>query len=353
MRISTYNKFIEQNSAPLNAKRIVIYNSRGGRVGSFGLQNLRLPSLGEKLYSFGAISDTHLGGAYPTSEADTKRALRYFQKASVAFATHCGDVTAYGSDYECETWKALKESAEFSDLEIYEVAGNHDARPLNENPKLTDERFKQYFGHNLFYTVEKGNDVFIFLSMNTWDNNNDGNMEAFSDKDLQALYETLEANRNKRCFFFEHCFYWYGSGNPNQSYGYDLLSGTQGNVLWELLRHYKNTIFFHGHSHLIFETQEQDAMANYDNVLGIHSIHIPSATQPKQLVGGASEIIVEGEVSEYSQGYVIDVYKNHIVLNGVNFVTEEQLPIATYCLDTALQTIEAGTFTDSTGVITT
>ena len=131
MRISTYDNFIEQNKAPVNAKRIWVYNSRGGKVGSFGLQNLRLPQLGEKLYSFGAISDTHLGGGYPTSEADTKRAFRYFQKANVDFIAHCGDCTAYGSDYECSQWKALKESAEFSGLEIYEVAGNHDARPLN------------------------------------------------------------------------------------------------------------------------------------------------------------------------------------------------------------------------------
>ena len=132
-----------------------------------------------------------------------------------------------------------------------------------------------------------------------------------------------------------------------------MLGGTQGELLFNLLRHYKNTIFFHGHSHLIFETQEQDSISNYDNVFGIHSIHIPSATQPKQLVNGKSETIVEGETSEYSQGYVVDVYKNHIVLNGINFVTEKQLPIATYCLETTLQTIEANTFTDSTGTVIT
>ena len=352
MQITTYDKFIKQNSAPLDAKRIGVYDSNGGKVGTFGLQNLRLPQLGRKLYSFGAISDTHLGAGYPTSEADTKRAFRYFQKANVDFIAHCGDCTAYGSDYECGQWKALKEDAEFSDLTIYEIAGNHDARPLNANAKLTDERFKQYFGNNLFYTVEKGNDVFIFLSMNTWDNVN-GDVEAFADKDLQELYNTLETNRNKRCFLFEHCMYWYGSGNPNQSYAYDLLSGTQGELLFNLLRHYKNTIFFHGHSHLIFETQEQDSISNYDNVLGIHSIHIPSATQPKQLINGASKEIEEGEVSEYSQGYVVDVYKNHIVLRGRDFVKGEFLPIATYCLDTTLQTVEAGTFTDSTGTIVT
>lgn len=142
MRISTYDKFIKENIAPPNSKRIGIYNAEGKRMGGFGLQSLTIPNMGEKLYSFGAISDTHLGGAYPTSDADTKRAFRYFQKVNVDFVAHCGDFTAYGSDYECETWKALKESAEFNNLEIYEIAGNHDARPLRDNPKLTDKRFQ-------------------------------------------------------------------------------------------------------------------------------------------------------------------------------------------------------------------
>ena len=87
-------------------------------------------------------------------------------------------------------------------------------------------------------------------------------------------------------------------------------------------------------------------------MLGIHSIHVPSVTQPTRLVNGAREYIEEGETSEYSQGYIVDTYKNHIVLNGINFVTEEQLPIATYCLDTTLVNIEANTYTDSTGTIT-
>lgn len=350
MKIGKFKNFIPQNVAPYEATKIGVYKGNK-RKGGFLLQNLRIPILGEKLYSFGEISDTHLG--YATSEDDTKRAFRYFQKEKVDFVAHEGDFSAYGSDNDFSNWKTLVDDEEFSDLIVYIIAGNHDARPLSENPKLTDERFRQYFEHDLFYTIEHGNDLHIFLSMNIWDNNNDGNMEAFAEKDLQSLYETLETNRNRRCYLHTHCFYWYGSGNPKQSYGYDLMGGTHGEVLWSLLRHYKNVICFHGHSHLIFETQEQDKISNYDNVLGIHSIHVPSLTQPKHLVNGISESITEGTTSEISQGYIVDVYKNHIVLNGINFVTGKQLPIATYCLNTTLQTIEANTYTDSTGTITT
>lgn len=328
-----YTHFIPQNIAPKDTNRIICFDETGNRVGRIGLYGLALPhNIGKKLYSFGAISDVHLGNAYPTSTDDFTRALSYFKSKDVAFVSVCGDCTAYGSDYECATWKSTKEN---SGLTIYEIAGNHDAKPLSENEKLTDERWQQYFGHNLFYTVEQGDDLFIFLSMNTWDDvHGNGSVETFADKDLDALENTLNANKGKRIFLFQHCFYWNGSGNPNQSYGYDLMDGIQGERFFNLLKNNTNVIWFHGHSHIIFETQEQYSISNYDNILGCHSIHIPSLTQPKHLVNGKSETIVESSVSEYSQGYVVDVYKNHIVLNGINFVTGEQLLIATYCLIT-------------------
>jgi hypothetical protein len=62
-------------------------------------------------------------------------------------------------------------------------------------------------------------------------------------------------------------------------------------------------------------------------------------------------------ITEYlyaeSEGYVVDVYENGIHLRGRDFVKGEYLPIASYWLDTTLQTIEANTYTDSTGTITT
>jgi hypothetical protein len=54
-----------------------------------------------------------------------------------------------------------------------------------------------------------------------------------------------------------------------------------------------------------------------------------------------------------SEGYVVDVYENGIHLRGRDFVKGEFLPIASYWLDTTLQTIPAGTYTDSTGNIIT
>jgi hypothetical protein len=51
----------------------------------------------------------------------------------------------------------------------------------------------------------------------------------------------------------------------------------------------------------------------------------------------------------------MEVYPDCIILNGRDFVDNESdghwLPIATYRIDTTLRTVEAGTFTDDTGIL--
>jgi hypothetical protein len=114
-----------------------------------------------------------------------------------------------------------------------------------------------------------------------------------------------------------------------------------------MLKHYKNTVLFHGHTHVKFETQEQDEEAVYSKADGFHSVHVPSLGSPRDVVdGGLVNRPDEG------QGFIVDVYSDCVVLNGMDFISEKPVPIGIYKLDTTLQTIEANTFTDSTGVIT-
>ena len=57
--------------------------------------------------------------------------------------------------------------------------------------------------------------------------------------------------------------------------------------------------------------------------------------------------------SSGSEGYLVDVYENGILLRGRDFAKGEWMPIATYWIDTTLQTVEAGTYKDPMGTITT
>jgi hypothetical protein len=76
--------------------------------------------------------------------------------------------------------------------------------------------------------------------------------------------------------------------------------------------------------------------ANYDFTDGVHSVHIPSAAISRDISSGGRV-----DVTETSQGYLMEVYDNHIVLRGRDFAKGEYIPIAQYCLDTTIKTVES------------
>lgn len=340
MRTGKYKNFIAQNVAPYEVSKIAVYKD-GIKQGDFKLQNLRLPRMGEKLYSFGALSDVHIN--YSTAQQDFQKALTFFNE-NVDFVCIDGDLVGQATETQLQMYKDCVDT--YATIPVYEIAGNHEsyAEDWSQNGEaLVRSLMRTYTGKELQYTFTQGNDVFIMVGICN-------DLADFGTGGLQWLYETLEANRNKRCFVFQHIRPDDSCGNAYGIYKNDIWNGTQSVVFENLLKHYRNCIFFHGHSHLKFALQTQDNLANYDNKYGMHSIHIPSLSAPRtgNLDGtGRTELYAE------SEGYVVDVYKNHIVLRGRDFVKDEFLPIATYCLETNLVTIPEKSFTDTTGTITT
>ena len=81
--MAQYEDFIPQNTAPVGVKRIGVYNSNNKRVGIIKLGGLA-KAKGEKLYSFGAISDVHL--QRNTGTTDFPRALTFFTTLSLQLA---------------------------------------------------------------------------------------------------------------------------------------------------------------------------------------------------------------------------------------------------------------------------
>lgn len=338
--MAQYKDFITYNIASKNARRIGIYDVNGNRVGFIPLGSLTFPDVGQKLYSFGALSDIHL--PMQTGEEDFKRAMEYLVGVEkVDFITICGDLTYNGTNAELANYKA-KVNAYRGNTPVYAITGNHENYPNGVAEGDIEGRIATYTGHPLYYSFAKGNDVYIMVGIRS-----NSAADLFTTPELQWLYETLEANRNKRCFVFEHVFPWDGSGDVLDAYSTDLLSGTVGKVFLSLMRHYKNAIWFHGHSHVKFDGQIYGDMANIDRLYGMYSLHIPSLCYPAE--GDADR----GYLYAESEGYVVDVYENGIHLRGRDFVKGEFLPIASYWLDTTLQTIPAGTYTDPTGTIVT
>ena len=335
--MAQYTDFIPQNVALSGALRIAIRDLKGNRVGQIPLGALTPPNPRKRLYSYNAFSDAHI--VSDTGERDLDNALTYADdNDDIAFSVICGDLTSHGTTEQLARYKAIVDKHK---KPVYAKPGNHEKYRETSSGYLS-----QYTGHPLYYTFEYGGDVFIMVGVIS---DTEGNI--FADGELQWLYETLEANRNKRCFLFEHIPPVECSGDVLGIYPYTKLRNhTESVVFKSLLRHYKNIVFFHGHTHMQFSMQEYGGNANYDNYFGIHSIHIPSLSVPRNVnADGTGYTTLYAE----SEGYVVDVYENGIHLRGRDFVKGEFLPIASYWLDTTLKTVEAGTYTDPTGTITT
>lgn len=360
-----YNRFIPQNTAPIGAKSIGVYDGNGKKVCNIPLGRLALPNVGTKKYSVGLLSDTHTN-TYSNAQdsyTDLQRAIAWLS-SNAEMTCISGDLANLRYDYD-DGLQKHKEivDANKGNMQVYEIAGNHehwdrDARVI----PITDAEIKTYTGYPLYYTVSNqptneanrnfysstvGEDVYIMCGYI--------DSQQFNAITIQWLYETLEANRNKRCFLFvhapiddaQHC------GDALNVITWDGI-GSYKTVFINLLKHYRNVTWFHGHTHAMLEMQEYlqglnpPLPANYDFTDEVHSIHIPAVAVSRDISSGSRVDKVET-----SQGYLMDVYENHIVLKGRDFVKGEFLPIAQYCLDTTLQTVEANTFTDGTGIIVT
>ncbi len=344
-----YCGLIPKNVAPLEADAIGVYNQLNERVGYIELGSLKAKELGEKLYSFGAISDSHVGKF--DGEEDLTNALTFFrERGDVEFIALCGDaVDNANNSFHLEAYQNIVK--EYS-LPVYISSGNHEGVILSTGDKTYDD-IKEYFtqsqykeiNQKVFHSFEKAGDVFIMLGING--NSNYG--KTFSEEEVKWLYETLEANKDKRCFLFHHYFPKGGSGDAVECYPSDGLRGENGEVFFELLSHYPNVIYFHGHTHAKFSVQELNEQNTVDTSIGMYNVHIPSITAPSYPNEEMENYV---ETQEDGEGYVIEVYEKGILLLGRDFERDIYSPIGTYFLETSIKETE-GAFHDKTGLIIT
>lgn len=331
-----YKHLIHQNIGTTGARRIGIIDSNGNRVGQIPLSGLTPPTSAKKLYSFGLLSDVHI--ALDTAEDDFKAALTYLND-TVDFICISGDLTYDGSEEQLGQYKAIVDA--YAKIPVYACAGNHEHYTSKSSGYL-----QNYTGYPLYFTIEKGNDVFIFVGVASATEG-----EMFADGQLQWLYETLEANRNKRCFLLEHILPVEGCGDILALYPYTKMGMSDESLAFKsLLKHYHNVIFCHGHTHMKFYLQQYGVTANYDNIWGCHSVHVPSLAVPRDVDDTGLEMTT---IYADSEGYIVDVYDNGIHLRGRDFIAGEFLPIASYWLDTTIKEIKENTFVDETEVIAT
>lgn len=349
------------------------------------------------LYSFGAVSDTHI--QYGGTEADGdyngvndfERALAYLDD-KVDFICVCGDLVAWASADYMAQYKSKINDSTLTSKPVYECAGNHETYPeqgvsgeidkslWEETTGWANHKANGCAGDSLYYYFKKGDDVFIMLSLV-----DAAPYATFANGALEWLENVLETNRNKRCFVFQHVHDENDStADPSHSYS-DMLNGTEGQQFINLMKHYKNAIWFHGHTHLSvamgldadgYKTDNAD-YSPVSTALGYKSVHIPSLQGERYynptnnaLVSSYKYYGTDGNTyttqgGSHAEGYIIDVYNDKIVVRGIDFAVlkytadwqayyeVEPMDGRTFTMNTRLQTIAPNTFTDSTGTITT
>lgn len=331
-----YDHFIPQNTAPKGSKSIGVYDESGKKICTIPLGTLA-PKEGPPLYSFGLLSDIHL---YPlaavawTPEVKFDNALTFFESKGCLFCAHCGDITQTGLFNEGDTvniapaqFAKYKELCDKHSIPVYGICGNHESYVVPITNNLAE--LITYTGTSLYYKEEIQNDVFIFCGQPS------GSIP-MSDEAYTFLTDTLAANSNKRCFVFVHPIWNDDSGDVNGVYashgsGGALLSDwSKGTALKNLLAQYPKAVLFHGHSHIKFQEQAQDKNLNYTHRNGFHSVHVPSCGTPRNVENG--ELV--GKTAE-SQGYIVDVYSDCIVLNGYDFINKKSIPLGTLKINVA------------------
>ena len=336
------------------------------------------------LYSFGAVSDTHIqyGGTDADGDYngvnDCERALSYLDD-KVEFICVCGELVAWASADYMAMYKSKINDNALTSKPIYEVAGNHETYPSQgvsgeidkalweETIGWTNQSANGCVGDSLYYYFTKGDDIFIMLSLV------DASPYAvFADGALDWLENVLETNKNKRCFVFQHVHDENdSSADPSHSYS-NMLNGTDGVRFVELMKHYKNAIWFHGHTHLSVATGLDAEGYKTDNAdytpisidLGYKSVHVPSLQgvryynpSTNSLVNSYKYYHTNGNTYEtqggtHAEGYIVDVYNNKIVVRGIDFAVlyynadwtpryeVEPMEDKVFTLNTRLQTMQ-------------
>lgn len=342
-----YNHFIPQNIAPKGTKKIGVYNSSGERVYTIPLGRLT-PINKEKLYSFGLVADIHLFHLSADWNPNPKfdNTLSYFESKGCDMCIVAGDLTQTGfylkyNDNDATEIPHIdlgqmgkyKEICDKHNIPVYALSGNHECY-YNQDLTNNLDLWKEYVGSSTTsYVITKGNELFILLGQPSYN-------KVVSNDDFVWFSELLEANKSKRCFVFVHSYIEEDSGDAGdfrensifQSWG-----TTNRTNFMNLLKQYPNTILFHGHSHIKFEWQKIDKNATYTEKNGFKSIHVPSLSKPRDI--DAEDANNDGNYTpddhSGAQGYIVDVYDDCIVLNGMDLINNKPIPLGVLKVDTS------------------
>lgn len=258
------------------------------------------------------MSDIHL--RYKDQSDRFIRALEDYKKIApdyqaIAFV---GDITEMGSEYQYDDFMKIIGEYANKDAEKIAALGNHEYVELMYGIKASDDVFKNRFVTKtkmpkIYYDKWVNGYHFITLSGEVFNNSNI-NDAIISDEQYSWLEKTLpvKSDPKKPIFVFLH------QPITNTVYGSELYHGNlnDGRLL-NILKKYPQVIFFSGHSHNLVQhprTVYQD---------GFTMVNTGSVAYSWYNGGAGPE--------SFSQGLLVDVYDDKVVIGAREFSTGKWL----------------------------
>lgn len=352
----------EFTAIPEGAETVLAYKL-GVLSGSMEISESKLADFGEKIYSFGALSDVHFNRYNMSLTGDDARitfpnALNFFEAMGVSMVGISGDISANGERDAFEKYNSIASNYDFP---VYTCTGNHDVnhefvlsdwQELMNTGVYGDVRAKGVEavsdnGMDFVYIPEDGKgDVFVFLSQYKWDYG-ESTSRLLTDEQLDWLEAQLEKYKDETVFLFFHTFLNHpvegetlamGEGNlvNNKGHQYDLpfTEDCPDEIRFEeMMDKYENVVFFNGHSHWAYDMQELNPNLNIANYGGEYAtmVHVSSVSSPRR-----TQANLEGTTEHYmrsSEGMYVEVYEDKIVFTACEFFKGEFLSYATYVIE--------------------
>lgn len=338
---------------PKGATRLIAVSGDKEITYSYSIPTSRLFAE-EELYVFGALSDTHQGTRYGSEDIPynhfVNAAKTLYQKGAIAIGI-CGDFSYNNTESEYILHaNAIKEIyKDAPDMPIFTTTGNHESKFTGFSYEWYMQYARNVVDYNssldytnlgkddLDYAVElPDGSVMLFLHQKYYDYGK-STSRLLDDDQLDWLGARLEEYKERTVFLFFHTFMDEQVGDAtsaNNEYGLPMISSSVEYQKFDAyFKKYQNVVFFSGHSHWAFDSQlvtpkpgKTNHDKNIDNKNGTYAtmVHIPACSTPRVLVGSG-----EGR----SEGYIVRVYNDFIVLEGYEFAKGETFAYATFIIE--------------------
>ena len=346
--ISTSYRLPELMIIPEGADRIRVYLAPRGTNDLYSVYKEAMLPAGEAFeindepnHVFAVVSDTHVDAdANSTYNTRFENMLRDVSTniEGVEGIFINGDMinskngSSVGIDVPTADFAKLQQikNSVCPNMPIYMAIGNHDLWPVGFNGSVSLDQMEQLICQNtvlpdgshpssFFYDFWIDNNHFIFVG----DSGRDGNYVWLNADALQWLDNTIKAGyeEGKNTFVFLH------QGMPNTVCGTitDLGQG-EGLIdnayeVRQVLKKYPDAVMFSSHTHYVLDSvgNAYSGDPNYPTVFNTSSVANPYSARL-------------GSTISASEGYIMEIYDDYILLRGRDFSTGLWKPSSQYVI---------------------